>query len=198
MPILLRHAHQVGDDLQGELGRDLLDEVSRSGLAHAVDDRVGGGDHPGFEVPDHPRGETLVDQTPVAGVHRRVHVEHHHPLLGQALFVHVGEQGCRPVGREVFVVAIDRDAVVVAGHRPEPLGESFGVRMPLDRGLTAEVGEPLVGDTIDEVGRVTQVDVGLFHGLSPCRPGHGRHMVLAFDDDDVSRTCISYHRPAAP
>ena len=50
------------------------------------------------------------------------------------------------VGREVLVVTVDADAVVIAGDRPEPFGEAVGVRVPLDRGLTAEIGEPLVGD----------------------------------------------------
>ena len=35
VPVVLGDAHQVGDDLQGQLGRDLLDEVGRPRLAHA-------------------------------------------------------------------------------------------------------------------------------------------------------------------
>ena len=35
VPVLLRHAHQVGDDLEGQLGGDLLDEVGGPLLAHA-------------------------------------------------------------------------------------------------------------------------------------------------------------------
>ena len=40
-PVLLGHAEQLGDDEEGELGRDLLDEVGRAALAHGVDDAVG-------------------------------------------------------------------------------------------------------------------------------------------------------------
>ena len=174
--------------------------------AHGVQDGVGGRHHLGLEVPDHPGGEPLVDQAPVAGVHGRVHVQHHHALLAQDVLVEVVEEGGGPVGREVLVVPVDPHAVVVAGHRPEAVGESGRVGVPLDRGLPAEVGEPLVGDPVHEAPGVTQIDVGDFHGVSPWSlgpgSGHGTRAhpstAVAIVADDVSRTCISYHRPGVP
>ncbi len=167
MAVLLRNAHQVGDDLERQLGGDLLHEVGRAGLADRIDDRIGRGDHLLLEIPDHPRSEPLVHQTPIAGVHRRVHVQHHHPLLGYRFLVHVHKQGRRPVGGEMLVVTVDTDTVVVPGHRPEPFVEPIGVGMPVDRRLVPEVREPLVGDTLHEVGGIAQVDVRHVHGFSP-------------------------------
>ena len=165
--VLLGHPHEVGDDLQRQLGGDLLHEVGRALLADGVEDRVGGGHHLGLEVTDHARREALVDQPPVAGVHRRVHVQHHHALLPEDLLVEVVEERGRPVGGEVLVVPVDRHAVVVAGDRPEAVGESVGVRVPLHRHLPAQVGEPGVGHRLHEIARVAQVDVGSFHVVSP-------------------------------
>ncbi len=211
MAVPLGNPHQVGDDLEGELGRDLLDEVGPAVLADTVDDRVGGPHHVLLEVADHPGGEPLVDQPPVPGVHRRVHVEHHHPLLGQLLLFHVMEERGRLVGGEVLVVPVHRHAVLVAGDRPETLGESRRIRVPLDRLLPAHQGEPLVGDAVDEAVRVTQVDVGCSHAVSPASPvprratGCGRTMSdvetprrAHSSPPQVSRTRISYHRAAAP
>ena len=42
-----------------------------------------GGVDPVVELVDHPGGEALVDQAPVPGVHRRIHVQHDQLLLGQ-------------------------------------------------------------------------------------------------------------------
>ena len=46
-----------------------------------VDDLVGGLVDLLLQLGDHPRGEALVHEPPVAGVQRRVHVQHHQPLL---------------------------------------------------------------------------------------------------------------------
>ena len=118
-PVLLGHAQQLGDDEEREFGRDLLDEVGGAALAHRIDDAVGVSDDLRFQVAHDFRGEAFVDQPAVAGVHGRVHVQHHHLLLDQLLVVHVGEEG-RALGRgEVLPVPVDGDAVVVAGHGPE-------------------------------------------------------------------------------
>ena len=190
----------------GQLGGDLLDEVGRSLLAHGVEDGVGGGHHLGLEVPDHPRGEPLVDQAPVAGVHRRVHVDHHHPLLLEELLVEVVEQG-RPAGRgEVLVVPVDPDAVVEAGDRPEPAADAR-------RGPGASrPGPPCAAGRTTRRARRRRSSPGR---RGRCRPdpcgfplverpsarvgtgprGAGRPCL---GGSDVSRTCISYHRAAAP
>ena len=77
LAVVLRHAHDLGDRLQRQLGGEVVDEVARAALDDVVDDE----DRPVLEVlleqPDHARREALVDQQPVAGVLGRVHVEHH-------------------------------------------------------------------------------------------------------------------------
>ena len=168
--VLLGDAHEIGDDLQRQFGRDLLDEVGRAGFTHPVDDGVGRGHHHLLEIPHHAGGEALADQSSVAGVHRRVHVQHHHPLLGQDLFVEVVEQGCRPIGREVLEVTIDLYRVIEAGDRPEPSPKAVGIGMPVNRGFPAELSEPFVGYAGDEVVGVAEVDVAQFHSNSLRRP----------------------------
>jgi hypothetical protein len=169
-PVLLGHPEQLGDDQQGELGRDLLDEVGRAALAHRVDDAVGVPDDLLLQIAHQLRGEALVDQTTVAGVHGRVHVEHHQLLLGQLLVVHVGEES-RMLGRgEALPVPVHRDAVVVVGNGPEatPVGRRLG--MPVDRGFGPEPAEPLVGDAGHEVAPVDEVDLFETHGPPFSRP----------------------------
>ena len=83
--IFLRHAHQLGDGLQRQLGRDVDDEVAFAALDDVVDDESGLGAQTFFDQSDHAGGEALVDQKPVPRVPRRVHVEHHlahHVALG--------------------------------------------------------------------------------------------------------------------
>ena len=158
-PVLLGDAQQLGDDEQGQLGRDLLDEVRRAALAHRVDDAVGVPDDLRLEVAHHLRGEALVDQAAVARVHGRVHVDHHQLLLGQLVVLHLGEERAPPGRGEVLPVAVDRHAVVVAGDGPEaaPGGDLFLV--PVDGCFPAQLGEPLVRHTGDEVAPVDEVDL---------------------------------------
>ena len=52
-----------------------------------------GGVDPLVELVDHARGEALVDQAPVPGVERRVHVEHDQLLLGEVVVGQVPEVG---------------------------------------------------------------------------------------------------------
>ena len=87
--VLLRDAHEVGDHLERELGRDVDDEVALAALGHPVDDVGGALAHRRLELADHPRREALVDEPAVAGVQRRVHVEHEQPLLLEVRLVGV-------------------------------------------------------------------------------------------------------------
>ena len=91
--VLVGNAEELGDDDEGELGRDLGDEVGRALLDDRVDDVVGRGVDPVVELVDHARGEALVDQTAVPGVERRVHVEHEQLLLGEVVLGQVPEVG---------------------------------------------------------------------------------------------------------
>ena len=80
------HAHELGDGLQRELGRDVDDEVALAALDHVVDDEAGLGAQALFEQSDHARREALVDEEPVPRVSRRIHVQHHlahHVALGR-------------------------------------------------------------------------------------------------------------------
>ena len=63
---------------------------------------------------------------------------------------------------KVLVLPVDGHAVVVLGHGPE--AGPVGLLVPVDRGLLAELGEPLMGDGVDEVRRVGEVDVAQLHG----------------------------------
>ncbi len=129
-------------------------------LDHPVDDGVGGGMDPVVELGDGARSEALVHQAPVPGVEGRVHVEHEHLLLREVLLGEVPEVGRLAVRREVLVVAVDRGAVRVGGHRPEarPVGVPV-LSVPPDRRVAPEEREPLVGHPLDEAGRIGQVDV---------------------------------------
>ena len=173
-PVLLGHPEQLGDDQERQLGRDLLDEVGCAALAHRVDDAVRIPDDLLLQVAHQLRGEPLVDQAAVPGVHGRVHVQHHHALLRQLIVVHVGEEG-RVLGRgEALPVPVHRDAVVVVGDGPEatPVGRLLGV--PVHRGFGPEPPEPLVGDAGHEVAPVDEVDLFETHGppfsLEPAQP----------------------------
>ena len=92
VPVLVGDAEQIGDDDQGELGGDVGDEVGLPRLDHRVDDVVGGLVDVLVKLVDHPRREALVDQSPVAGVEGRVHVEHEHLLLGQVVIAQLPEE----------------------------------------------------------------------------------------------------------
>ena len=77
----MRDAEELRDHLQRQLGGDARDEVALALLDHVVEDEGGGLADVLLEAADHAGGEALVDEQPVARVHRRVHVQHHQPLL---------------------------------------------------------------------------------------------------------------------
>ena len=158
-PVLLGHAEQLGDHEERELGRDLLDEVGRAALADGVDDAVGVPDDLLLEVAHHLGREALVDQAAVTRVHGRVHVDHHQLLLGQLVVVHLGEERATPGRGEVLPVAVDVDAVVVAGDGPEAAAGGALLGVPVGGGLPAQLGEPLVGHAGHEVAPVDEVDL---------------------------------------
>ena len=80
--VLLGHAEEVGDhDCRGSSAEMSVTKSACALLDDGVDDVVGRLVDLLLELVDHPRREALVDQPPVAGVQRRVHVEHHQPLL---------------------------------------------------------------------------------------------------------------------
>ena len=74
VPVLLGHAHDLGDRLQRQLGGEVDDEVARAALDHVVDDQASTGAQVLLEQADHARGEALVDQQAVAGVLGRIGV----------------------------------------------------------------------------------------------------------------------------
>ena len=75
--VLLRDAHDLGDRLERELGREVDDEVARAALDHVVDDQRGAVAQVLLEQPDHARREALAHEPAVARVLRRIGVEHH-------------------------------------------------------------------------------------------------------------------------
>ena len=90
--VRLGHPEQVGDDDKRELGGDVGDEVGLALLDHGVDDLVGGLVDLLLELGDHARGEALVHEPPVAGVQRRVHVEHEQTQLLDCFLGHVPDE----------------------------------------------------------------------------------------------------------
>ena len=156
--VLLGHAEQLGDDLERELGRDLGDEVGLALLDHLVDDGVGGAVDALLEIAHHAGSEPLVDEAPVAGVQRRVHVEHHQALLGDLVRVHLEGHGALGGGAEALVVPVHGDTVLVAGDDPEP--RAAGLVLPVDGVVAAQMRQPGVGDTGHVGPGVREVDGG--------------------------------------
>ena len=90
--VLLGDAHEVGDDLQWQLGGDVDDEVALTPLGDSVEDLAGAAAHRVLERTDHPGCEALVDEQSVARVQRRIHVEHEQALLLERLLGHVPQE----------------------------------------------------------------------------------------------------------
>ena len=164
VPLVVGDAEELGDDLEGELGGDLGDEVGLALLADGVDDPVGGPVDALLEVVDHPRREPLVDEPPVAGVQRRVHVQHHQTLLGDLVVGQLERHRALALRREPFEVTVDGHAVVVLRYRPEPRPVRLG--LPVDGVVAAEVREVLVRDAGHVRPGVGEVDGGDIDGVS--------------------------------
>ena len=162
MPVLLRHAHDVGDRLQGQFGGELLDEVAAARLDDAVDDHARAVAQVLLDQADHARGEALVDQLAVAGVLGRIGVEHQ------------DARGCRTapsftgrspmsnmfvppsLGRVRLRVAVDLDQIGMLDDVPEAAPGREVV--PGHRILGAQPAKPLVMLTALESIHVQQVD----------------------------------------
>ena len=139
-PMLERDAHQVGDDHRRQLARHLRDEIACAERGDGIDDLPR---HFGDAIvqPLHvARREPLVDEESQFGVLGRVHDDHHEPHLLEAGRVAVGDHHAARVRRERLAVARHRDAVAVAGERPE----AGSVRL---RGATRRVRPPAAART---------------------------------------------------
>ena len=89
------------------------------------------------------RREAHVDQAPVLGVPRRIHVEHDLALRDQLLLGERRDQRAAALGRERLLIERDPPHVGVAGDRPEAAAV-HAVGMPGDRRLRAQAAERLV------------------------------------------------------
>ena len=112
-----------------------------------------------FEVAHHPWREAVVDQPAVAGVQRRIHVEHHQLLLSQLVVIHLAKERRSAGGGEPLPVLVDGDAVLIIGDGPKAASRcgSFGV--PVDGGLPAELAEPLERHPRHKIATVREVDL---------------------------------------
>ncbi len=141
----------------------------------------------------------LFTSLPVAGVERRIHVEHEQSLLLDLFLGHVPDERRLLGRREVLGVAVHRHAVVVLGHGPE--AGTVGLLVPVDRVLLTESREPLVGNLRHEVGRVAE-SISLRSTRSSSAapvglgwPGSGLRSRW-LESEHKSRTCSSHDRRA--
>ena len=157
--VLLGDAEELGDDLEGELGREVGDEVGL-GPVSMTESMMASAERWMLSSRSRTmRGrEALVDEAPVAGVQGRVHVEHHQALLGLLVVGHLEGHGALGGRAEALVVPVDGDAVVVAGDGPE--AGAAGLVLPVHRVVAAQVGQVGVGDTGHEGPGVGQIDGG--------------------------------------
>ena len=157
LAVLLRHADQVRDGLQRQLGGQLLDEVARAPRGRLLDDPVGPLGHDVLERADRPGREAAGDDVAGAGVLGRVLVEQDHPLQLDVLALDlaaVADDRAVLGRRPVLAVLGDRRDVRVLGHRPVAgagLRGDAGARLgrllhPVHRRGLAERGELLVRD----------------------------------------------------
>ena len=130
VPVFLRHAEHLRDDLQRHLGRDVDDVVAAALFDDLVDDLRGELADVRLEHAHLAGREAAVDELAVARVLGRVHREHEvSPLLEVVhlrLFEH-DHAAALLVGREGGAVATDGDDVVVLGDHPEPRAFGLGV-----------------------------------------------------------------------
>ena len=92
VPVLERHAHEVSNQDQRQLGRAQRDEVALTLLYRVVDDLAADLVDALLELADHARGEAAVDEAAGAGVLRRVLVEHQQPQLVELLLRELADQ----------------------------------------------------------------------------------------------------------
>ena len=156
----LRHAEHLGDHLQRELGGDVDDEVALAALDHVVEDLGCVSSRMcGSSCADLARREAAVDELAVPRVLRRVHREHHQPLLLDLLGRRLVDRDAGPLARVVGPVRADGPDVGVLGDAPVRR-EQIPARVEVHRGLAPEELELVEGDALDERVEVRQVDVG--------------------------------------
>ena len=129
--VLERYAEQVGDRLQRQLGRHVLDEVALTLGQGVVDDLVGPSDQHVVQRADRAGREAAADQLAGLGVHRRVLVDQHDLLQLDLVARHVrAEPDDRAVllAGEVLAVLGDRGDVGVLAHRPVAVVVEAGTR----------------------------------------------------------------------
>lgn len=169
MAVPLRHAHQLGDRLERQLGRDLGDEVALAALApRLVDDPRGPLLERAAQAVDHARGEAAGDDLAQPGVLRRVHVQEQAralevELLGAEGLVEPDDRAVG-VGGEQLVVARDLLDVRVPADHPEAVvvepGAPARLRVPPGPPGAAERGELGERDPLGQQVGAGEVEVG--------------------------------------
>ena len=169
LAVFLRHAHDLGDRLQRQLGREIGDEIAGAALDDLVDDQRGAVGQVLLQQSDHARGEALVDQLAVAGVLGRIGDQQHDAaqvalLLGQLVGVVETDDALLLRGEE-RAVAVDPADVGVGDDVPE--APAVGQLVPRDRLFLAQPAEHLVMLAALETIKVCQVDARCLHERPP-------------------------------
>ena len=105
----LGHVEQVADDLDRDLGREVVDEVDLAPLGEGVEEVVDEAHHAGLHAHDRALVERAQHQAAHAGVQRRV-VEH------EARGVVLEQRGIAELGAELGLLVGQRVRVAIDGH----------------------------------------------------------------------------------
>ena len=119
VPVVLRNAEEVGDDVERKLGGDRGHEVGAPLGGDPIDDLRGSRADARLEAGDHPRREAGARELAELVVLRRIHVQHHQLDRRQVLLRVVLDVGAAAVRRERVRVLRDGEDVVVLGDAPE-------------------------------------------------------------------------------
>ena len=166
--VLDRNTDHLGDRLQRQLRREILDELSVALFAHLVDDRVGAVLEVVLQQADHPRGEPSRHDAAEASVLRSVEFDHQALVHGlrhgvvEVRLVHLGAAGVR---REEIGLTVDLFQVGLTGDGPvaRPL---IALVDPVHAWVgLAQLGEQLVVFLTLECVVIPQVDVDGHEGL---------------------------------
>ena len=168
--VFLRHAHDLGDGLEGQLGCEIHHEVALAALYHLVHDVYGTIAQGFFQLADHARREAFVHEAAIAGVLRRVGGEHHNASGVHAASVGVGVEiktaDAAHFGGEQDGIAVGLDQVGVFGKVPE--AGAVGLLVPEDGGFLAQQGEHLVVFPSPEAVQIQKVNICKFHSALLC------------------------------
>ena len=155
-PLLLRHAEDLREHLHRDLGGDLVHEVElalgQRAVEHLLDDLA----H--LLLPDADRlgREASVDECAQLVVSGRVHVDHRLARL-DVLGLEVLERGAADLRGEDRRRCGARRGCPRSGSPPRSRA-TVGLGVPVHRILAAQLRERLVGDGLDEVVVVGEVD----------------------------------------